>query len=159
MRKQLSRLALMSAVVCFGVLLLPGCGGTGDIEDGWNKTFSQDGSDTDKAPASDGDLVAVADTGASAEGGGTAGEGQEKDELDLGDLESLEEIDAAAEKSKPAEEVASEDAPVQEKDELDLDDLDDPDAKPVQEEPAEPEVAEPAEEKPAEPEDLLAVSG
>ncbi len=143
MRKQLSRLALMSAVVCFGVLLLPGCGGTGDIEEGWNKTFSKDGSESNKDAASDGDLVAVADSGASTEsGGGTAGEGQEKDELDLGDLESLEEIDAAAEESKPAE-VASEDAPVQEKDELDLDDLDDPDAKPAEEKPAEPEAAKP----------------
>ena len=70
MRKQLSRLALMSAVVCFGVLLLPGCGGTGDIEEGWNKTFSKDGSESNKDAASDGDLVAVADCGASTESGG-----------------------------------------------------------------------------------------
>ena len=91
MRKRLSRLALMSAVVCFGVLLLPACGGPGDIEEGWNKTFSPDGSD--KGSSSDGDLVAVADTGAAADsGGGAVVEGQEKDELDLGDLESLEEI-------------------------------------------------------------------
>ena len=148
MRKRLSRLALMSAVACFGVFLLPACGGPGDIEEGWKKTFSD--KDSDNGAVNDGDLVAVADSGAAtSSGGGAAVEGQEKDELDLGDLESLDEIDAAAEKAKPAEEVVAEAAPVQEKDELDLDDLDDPDAAP----------AKPAEEKPAEPEVAKAAPG
>ena len=91
MRKRLSRLALLSAVACFGVLFLPACGGPGDIEEGWRSTFAEDDSDKDAAKPEDGggDLVAVADPGnASGSGEGATADGQEKDELDLGDLES-----------------------------------------------------------------------
>ena len=120
MRKRMSRLALLSALACFGVLLLPACGGTGGIEEGWRRTVSWlDVTEEDSVDGTAGELAAVS-------GGGVEEGGQEKDELDLSELESLEDIDEAA--AKPAEkaEVASEDAPPQEKDELDLEDLEDP---------------------------------
>ncbi len=158
MRKRMSRLALLSALACFGVLLLPACGGTGGIEEGWRRTVSWlDVTEEDSVDGTAGELAAAGSTDAAVSGGGVEEAGQEKDELDLSELESLEDIDEAA--AKPAEkaEVASEDSAPQEKDELDLEDLEDPQekpevAEPAPEKPAEPEVAEPAPEKPAEPE-------
>ena len=111
MRKRMSRLALLSALACFGVLLLPACGGTGGIEEGWRRTVSWlDVTEEDSVDGTAGEPAAAGSTDAAVSGGGVEEGGQEKDELDLSELESLEDIDEAA--AKPAEkaEVASEDA-------------------------------------------------
>ena len=158
MRKRMSRLALLSALACFSVLLLPACGGTGGIEEGWRRTVSWlDVTEEDSVDGTAGELAVAGSTDAAVSGGGVEEAGQEKDELDLSELESLEDIDEAAAESAEKAEVASEDAAPQEEDELDLEDLEDPQekpevAEPAPEEPAEPEVAAPAQEKPAEPE-------
>ena len=152
MRKRMSRLALLSALACFSVLLLPACGGTGGIEEGWRRTVSWlDVTEEDSVDGTAGELAVAGSTDAAVSGGGVEEAGQEKDELDLSELESLEDIDEAAAESAEKAEVASEDAAPQEEDELDLEDLEDPQekpevAEPAPEEPAEPEVAEPAPE-------------
>ena len=120
MRKRMSRLALLSALACFGVLLLPACGGTGDsIEERARQAVSANDDSNTESPDTSGDL-ALANP---ASGEGVEGADQEKDELDLSDLIPLEDIDEAAAETAEKE-AAPEAAAPQEKDELDLDDLD-----------------------------------
>ena len=90
MRKRMSRLALLSALACFGVLLLPACGGTGDsIEERARQAVSVDDNSDTESPDTSGDL-ALANPSS---GGGVEGAGQEKPGIDSSDLPSLDEID------------------------------------------------------------------
>ena len=69
MRKRMSRLALLSALACFSVLLLPACGGTGGIEEGWRRTVSWlDVTEEDSVDGTAGELAVAGSTDAAVSG-------------------------------------------------------------------------------------------